>query len=129
MVFFVAISFAVLFPKVVLFLPKMFLPESVGCFRESERGRLHLPLSRPPRMVTVGSERSSGLAILWFERPDPRSVQSIELDERAGSHDPTKAAYREIVRVVPVEHGRRRAARPVWPELSNQGRRLLDHAV
>ncbi len=32
-VFFVAISFAVLFPKVVLFLPKMLLPESVGCFR------------------------------------------------------------------------------------------------
>ena len=32
-VFFVAIAFAVLFPKVVLFLPKMFLPESVGCFR------------------------------------------------------------------------------------------------
>ena len=32
-VFFVAIAFTVLFPKVVLFLPKMFLPESVGCFR------------------------------------------------------------------------------------------------
>ena len=32
-VFFVAIGFAVLFPKVVLFLPKMLLPESVGCFR------------------------------------------------------------------------------------------------
>jgi C4-dicarboxylate transporter, DctM subunit len=32
-VFFVAIAFAVLFPKIVLFLPKMFLPESVGCFR------------------------------------------------------------------------------------------------
>ena len=32
-VFFVAIAFAVLFPKVVLFLPKLFLPESVGCFR------------------------------------------------------------------------------------------------
>jgi tripartite ATP-independent transporter DctM subunit len=32
-VFFVAIAFTVFFPKVVLFLPKMFLPESVGCFR------------------------------------------------------------------------------------------------
>jgi C4-dicarboxylate transporter DctM subunit len=32
-VFFVAIAFAVFFPKIVLFLPKMFLPESVGCFR------------------------------------------------------------------------------------------------
>jgi tripartite ATP-independent transporter DctM subunit len=32
-VFFVAIAFAVLIPKVVLFLPKMLLPESVGCFR------------------------------------------------------------------------------------------------
>ena len=32
-VFFVAITFAVLFPDVVLWLPKQFLPESVGCFR------------------------------------------------------------------------------------------------
>ncbi|HZS32043.1 MAG TPA: TRAP transporter large permease [Methylomirabilota bacterium] len=32
-VFFVAIAFAVLFPKVVLWLPRMLLPESVGCFR------------------------------------------------------------------------------------------------
>ena len=32
-VFFVAIAFTVLFPDVVLWLPKQFLPESVGCFR------------------------------------------------------------------------------------------------
>ncbi len=32
-VFFVAIAFAVLFPRVVLWLPRMLLPESVGCFR------------------------------------------------------------------------------------------------
>jgi TRAP-type C4-dicarboxylate transport system permease large subunit len=32
-VFFVAIAFAVLFPDVVLWLPKQLLPESVGCFR------------------------------------------------------------------------------------------------
>jgi tripartite ATP-independent transporter DctM subunit len=32
-VFFVAIAFTVLFPDVVLWLPKLFLPESVGCFR------------------------------------------------------------------------------------------------
>jgi TRAP-type C4-dicarboxylate transport system permease large subunit len=31
-VFFVAISFTVLFPDVVLYLPKLLLPESVGCF-------------------------------------------------------------------------------------------------
>jgi tripartite ATP-independent transporter DctM subunit len=31
-VFFVAIGFTVLFPDVVLYLPKFFLPESVGCF-------------------------------------------------------------------------------------------------
>jgi tripartite ATP-independent transporter DctM subunit len=32
-VFFVAIAFTVFFPDVVLWLPKQFLPESVGCFR------------------------------------------------------------------------------------------------
>ena len=32
-VFLVAIAFTVLFPDVVLWLPKQFLPESVGCFR------------------------------------------------------------------------------------------------
>ena len=32
-VFFAAITFTVLFPKVVLWLPKQFLPESVGCFK------------------------------------------------------------------------------------------------
>ena len=32
-VFFIAIAFTVLFPDVVLWLPKHFLPESVGCFR------------------------------------------------------------------------------------------------
>jgi len=32
-VFFAAIAFTVLFPQVVLWLPKLLLPESVGCFR------------------------------------------------------------------------------------------------
>jgi tripartite ATP-independent transporter DctM subunit len=32
-VFFIAIAFTVLFPDVVLWLPKHFLPESVGCFK------------------------------------------------------------------------------------------------
>ncbi|HVY00113.1 MAG TPA: TRAP transporter large permease [Pseudorhodoplanes sp.] len=32
-VFFITIGFTVLFPKVVLYLPKVFLPESVGCFK------------------------------------------------------------------------------------------------
>jgi C4-dicarboxylate transporter, DctM subunit len=32
-VFFLTIAFTVAFPKVVLWLPKQFLPESVGCFR------------------------------------------------------------------------------------------------
>jgi tripartite ATP-independent transporter DctM subunit len=32
-VFFITIGFTVLFPKVVLYLPKYFLPESVGCFK------------------------------------------------------------------------------------------------
>jgi hypothetical protein len=32
-VFFVTIAFTVLFPDVVLYLPKFFLPESVGCFK------------------------------------------------------------------------------------------------
>jgi C4-dicarboxylate transporter DctM subunit len=32
-VFFLTITFTVLFPDVVLWLPKMFLPESVGCFK------------------------------------------------------------------------------------------------
>jgi hypothetical protein len=32
-VFFVAIAFTVLFPDIVLFLPKLLLPESVGCFK------------------------------------------------------------------------------------------------
>jgi C4-dicarboxylate transporter, DctM subunit len=32
-VFFLTIAFTVLFPDVVLWLPKMFLPESVGCFK------------------------------------------------------------------------------------------------
>jgi C4-dicarboxylate transporter, DctM subunit len=33
LVFFTTIAFCIFFPKVVLFLPKTFLPESVGCFR------------------------------------------------------------------------------------------------
>jgi len=32
-VFFLTIAFTVLFPDVVLWLPKMLLPESVGCFK------------------------------------------------------------------------------------------------
>ena len=32
-VFFITIAFTVLFPDVVLYLPKLFLPESVGCFK------------------------------------------------------------------------------------------------
>jgi C4-dicarboxylate transporter DctM subunit len=32
-VFFVAIGFTVMFPDIVLYLPKLFLPESVGCFK------------------------------------------------------------------------------------------------
>jgi TRAP-type C4-dicarboxylate transport system permease large subunit len=32
-VFFATIAFTVLFPDIVLWLPKMFLPESVGCFK------------------------------------------------------------------------------------------------
>src|SRR6185369_3150709 len=32
-VFFFTIGFTVLFPNVVLYLPKFFLPESVGCFK------------------------------------------------------------------------------------------------
>src|SRR5262249_18808326 len=32
-VFFVAIAFTVLFPDIVLYLPKLLLPESVGCFK------------------------------------------------------------------------------------------------
>jgi len=32
-VFFFTIAFTVMFPKVVLWLPKQFLPESVGCFK------------------------------------------------------------------------------------------------
>ena len=32
-VFLVTIAFTVLFPEVVLYLPKLFLPESVGCFK------------------------------------------------------------------------------------------------
>ena len=33
LVFFVTIAFTVLFPEVVLYLPKLLLPESVGCFK------------------------------------------------------------------------------------------------
>ena len=32
-VFLATIAFTVLFPSVVLYLPKLFLPESVGCFK------------------------------------------------------------------------------------------------
>jgi TRAP-type C4-dicarboxylate transport system permease large subunit len=32
-VFLITISFTVFFPEVVLYLPKFFLPESVGCFK------------------------------------------------------------------------------------------------
>jgi hypothetical protein len=32
-VFIVTIAFVVLFPDVVLYLPKLLLPESVGCFK------------------------------------------------------------------------------------------------
>jgi C4-dicarboxylate transporter DctM subunit len=32
-VFFITIAFTVFFPEIVLYLPKLFLPESVGCFK------------------------------------------------------------------------------------------------
>ncbi|MGH6683816.1 MAG: TRAP transporter large permease [Pseudolabrys sp.] len=35
LVFFITIGFAVLFPDVVLYLPKLLLPESVGCFKNA----------------------------------------------------------------------------------------------
>ena len=41
-VFFLTIGFCVFFPDVVLWLPKMLLPESVGCFKVADRSRLHL---------------------------------------------------------------------------------------
>jgi hypothetical protein len=31
-VFFIAIAFTIFFPDIVLWLPKTFLPQSVGCF-------------------------------------------------------------------------------------------------
>ena len=37
-VFFVTIAFTVLFPDVVLYLPKLLLPESVGCFKSPTGG-------------------------------------------------------------------------------------------
>ena len=42
-VFLVTIAFTVLFPDVVLYLPKLLLPESVGCFKSPSGSRLHLP--------------------------------------------------------------------------------------
>ena len=44
-VFFLTIAFTVAFPDIVLWLPKQFLPESVGCFKAPARHGLHLPLS------------------------------------------------------------------------------------
>ncbi|MGH6683070.1 MAG: TRAP transporter large permease subunit, partial [Pseudolabrys sp.] len=37
-VFFVTIAFTALFPDVVLYLPKLLLPESVGCFKNATSG-------------------------------------------------------------------------------------------
>ena len=42
-VFFITIAFTVLFPDVVLWLPKQLLPQSVGCFPQPQRSRLDLP--------------------------------------------------------------------------------------
>ena len=42
-VFFAAIGFTILFPDIVLYLPKLLLPESVCCFIVSERRGLYLP--------------------------------------------------------------------------------------
>ena len=42
-VFFATIAFTVLFPKVVLWLPKQFLPESVGCFKSPTSGEYICP--------------------------------------------------------------------------------------
>ena len=42
-VFLVTIAFTVLFPDVVLYLPKLLLPKSVGCFKNPSGPRLHLP--------------------------------------------------------------------------------------
>ena len=44
-VFLVTIAFTVLFPDVVLWLPKQFLPQSVGCFRNPSGSGLHLPVA------------------------------------------------------------------------------------
>ncbi|MFZ2078983.1 MAG: TRAP transporter large permease, partial [Xanthobacteraceae bacterium] len=42
-VFFVTIGFTVFFPDVVLYLPKLLLPESVGCFRSPTGGYICPP--------------------------------------------------------------------------------------
>jgi C4-dicarboxylate transporter DctM subunit len=42
-VFFVTIAFTVLFPDVVLYLPKLLLPESVGCFKNAVSGAYICP--------------------------------------------------------------------------------------
>ena len=42
-VFFATIAFTVLYPKVVLWLPKQFLPESVGCFKAPDGTRYICP--------------------------------------------------------------------------------------
>ena len=42
-VFFITIAFTVLFPDVVLYLPKLLLPEVGRLLQEPERHRLYLP--------------------------------------------------------------------------------------
>jgi C4-dicarboxylate transporter, DctM subunit len=42
-VFFVTIGFTVFFPDVVLYLPKLLLPQSVGCFRSPTGGYICPP--------------------------------------------------------------------------------------
>ena len=53
-IFFATITFAIFFPKAVLWLPKMLFPELVGCFKAPDGGRYICPR---PRLIELVQRR------------------------------------------------------------------------
>ena len=85
-VFFLTIAFVVLFPDVVLWLPKQLLPESVGCFKSPTRRRLHLSASEPIERAFDAMNSTADLRLPFAVRPlTPRlgaEISGVDLARR-----------------------------------------------
>ena len=58
--FLVTITFTIYFPKVVLWLPKQVIPESVGCFKAPARDGVYLSELIVPEHPSIVMPREGG---------------------------------------------------------------------